>query len=163
MSFASTLATPGAALTRAIPGVLRGSTLAVMSRTVGIVVGAGMLAAVYQVTQEETKVTLSSWRERRRYRVARHEALLIVLLVSAVALVGLLYAGQAQNEIAFLCFAFLVGFGGGAFYPMFASLTPDYFGSGTKRPRSVKGLGWKRASGAGATGTPWASRFSYES
>ncbi|MDT5398064.1 MAG: hypothetical protein QOK33_1295, partial [Mycobacterium sp.] len=24
--------------------------------------------------------------------------------------------------------AFLVGFGGGAFYPMFASLTPDYFG-----------------------------------
>ena len=25
-------------------------------------------------------------------------------------------------------FAFLVGFGGGAFYPMFASLTPDYFG-----------------------------------
>jgi hypothetical protein len=85
MSFASTLATPGAALTRAIPGVLRGSTLAVMSRTVGIVVGAGMLAAVYQVTQEETKVTLSSWRERRRYRVARHEALLIVLLGSPLS------------------------------------------------------------------------------
>jgi hypothetical protein len=85
MSFASTLATPGAALTRAIPGVLRGSTLAVMSRTVGIVVGAGMLAAVYQVTQEETKVTLSSWRERRRYRVARHEALLIVLLGSLLS------------------------------------------------------------------------------
>jgi len=46
--------------------------------------------------------------------------LLIVLLVSAVALVGLLYAGKAQSEIAFLFFAFLVGFGGGAFYPMFA-------------------------------------------
>ena len=43
-------------------------------------------------------------------------------------LVGLLYAGKAHNEIGFLCFAFLVGFGGGAFYPMFASLTPDYFG-----------------------------------
>ena len=52
----------------------------------------------------------------------------IVLLVSAVSLVGLLYAGKAHNEIGFLCFAFLVGFGGGAFYPMFASLTPDYFG-----------------------------------
>ena len=48
--------------------------------------------------------------------------------VSAVSLVGLLYAGKAHNEIGFLCFAFLVGFGGGAFYPMFASLTPDYFG-----------------------------------
>jgi MFS family permease len=61
-------------------------------------------------------------------RLGRKQTLLIVLLVSAVALVGLLYAGKAQNEVAFLCFAFLVGFGGGAFYPMFASLTPDYFG-----------------------------------
>jgi MFS family permease len=61
-------------------------------------------------------------------RLGRKQTLLIVLLVSAVALVGLLYAGKAQNEIAFLFFAFLVGFGGGAFYPMFASLTPDYFG-----------------------------------
>jgi MFS family permease len=61
-------------------------------------------------------------------RVGRKQTLLIVLLISAVALVGLLYAGKAQNEVAFLCFAFLVGFGGGAFYPMFASLTPDYFG-----------------------------------
>jgi MFS family permease len=61
-------------------------------------------------------------------RLGRKQTLLIVLLVSAVALIGLLYAGKAQNEIAFLFFAFLVGFGGGAFYPMFASLTPDYFG-----------------------------------
>jgi MFS family permease len=61
-------------------------------------------------------------------RLGRKQTLLIVLLVSAVALIGLLYAGEAQNEIAFLFFAFLVGFGGGAFYPMFASLTPDYFG-----------------------------------
>jgi Na+/melibiose symporter-like transporter len=61
-------------------------------------------------------------------RLGRKQTLLIVLLVSAVSLVGLLYAGKAQNEVAFLCFAFLVGFGGGAFYPMFASLTPDYFG-----------------------------------
>ena len=61
-------------------------------------------------------------------RFGRKQTLLIVLLISAVSLVGLLYAGKAQNEIGFLCFAFLVGFGGGAFYPMFASLTPDYFG-----------------------------------
>jgi MFS family permease len=61
-------------------------------------------------------------------RIGRKQTLLIVLLVSAVSLVGLLYAGKAENEVAFLFFAFLVGFGGGAFYPMFASLTPDYFG-----------------------------------
>ena len=61
-------------------------------------------------------------------RFGRKQTLLIVLLISAVSLVGLLYAGKAHNEIGFLFFAFLVGFGGGAFYPMFASLTPDYFG-----------------------------------
>jgi MFS family permease len=61
-------------------------------------------------------------------RLGRKLTLIIVLLVSAVALVGLLYSGKAHNEFLFLVFAFLVGFGGGAFYPMFASLTPDYFG-----------------------------------
>ncbi len=61
-------------------------------------------------------------------RLGRKLTLILVLLVSAVALVGLLYAGQAHNEVLFLFFAFLVGFGGGAFYPMFAALTPDYFG-----------------------------------
>jgi MFS family permease len=69
--------------------------------------------------------TLTGWISDR---LGRKLTLLIVLLVSAVSLVGLLYAGNAHNEIAFLFFAFLVGFGGGAFYPMFASLTPDYFG-----------------------------------
>jgi MFS family permease len=61
-------------------------------------------------------------------RLGRKTTLIIVLLVSAVSLIGLLYSGKAGNEVAFLFFAFLVGFGGGAFYPMFASLTPDYFG-----------------------------------
>jgi MFS family permease len=61
-------------------------------------------------------------------RIGRKQTLLLVLLVSALSLVGLLYAGNARNETAFLVFAFLVGFGGGAFYPMFASLVPDYFG-----------------------------------
>jgi MFS family permease len=69
--------------------------------------------------------TLTGWISDR---LGRKLTLLIVLLVSAVSLVGLLYAGNAHNEFAFLFFAFLVGFGGGAFYPMFASLTPDYFG-----------------------------------
>jgi MFS family permease len=61
-------------------------------------------------------------------RLGRKQTLLIVLLVEALALVGLLYTGEAGYEIAFLVCAFLVGFGGGAFYPMFAALTTDYFG-----------------------------------
>ena len=61
-------------------------------------------------------------------RFGRKQTLLVVLLIEALSLVGLLYAGKAESEVAFLGFAFLVGFGGGAFYPMFASLTPDYFG-----------------------------------
>jgi MFS family permease len=61
-------------------------------------------------------------------KIGRKQALILVLLVEAGSLVGLLYTGKADNEIAFLAFAFLVGFGGGAFYPMFAALTPDYFG-----------------------------------
>ena len=61
-------------------------------------------------------------------KIGRKQTLLVVLLVEALSLVGLLYAGKAESEVAFLVFAFLVGFGGGAFYPLFASLTPDYFG-----------------------------------
>jgi MFS family permease len=62
-------------------------------------------------------------------RIGRKRTLLIVLLVEAIAMVGLLYAGEViNNEIVFLVFAFLVGFGGGAFYPLFAALTTDYFG-----------------------------------
>jgi MFS family permease len=61
-------------------------------------------------------------------KFGRKQTLIVVLLIEALSLVGLLYAGKAESEIAFLAFAFLVGFGGGAFYPMFASMTPDYFG-----------------------------------
>lgn len=61
-------------------------------------------------------------------RIGRKQTLLVVLLVSVVALIGLLYTGLAKNQIAFIFFAVLVGFGGGAFYPLFATLTTDYFG-----------------------------------
>ena len=61
-------------------------------------------------------------------RIGRKPTLLMVLVISAVALIGLLYAGKAGNEIVFLFFALLVGFGGGAFYPLFAAITTDYFG-----------------------------------
>jgi len=61
-------------------------------------------------------------------RLGRKQTLLMVLLVEAVAQVGLLYTGKAHLEIPFLAMAFLAGFGGGAFFPLFAALVPDYFG-----------------------------------
>jgi MFS family permease len=81
---------------------------------------AGVLSVVNGVGRAVTGVVSD--------RIGRKQTLLVVLLVSALSLVGLLYAGDAKNEVAFLFFAFLVGFGGGAFYPMFAALVPDYFG-----------------------------------
>jgi MFS family permease len=61
-------------------------------------------------------------------RLGRRTTLMYVCLVLAVAQFGVLWAGEIRNEPLFLGFAFLSGFGGGAFYPLFAALVPDYFG-----------------------------------
>ncbi|QIQ01716.1 OFA family MFS transporter [Streptomyces liangshanensis] len=58
----------------------------------------------------------------------RKNALIFVILVLGFSQFGVLWAGNSKNEFFFLLFAFISGFGGGAFYPMFAALTPDYFG-----------------------------------
>jgi MFS family permease len=60
--------------------------------------------------------------------LGRRQTLTLVLLVAGVAQFGVLWSGKAHNEPLFLFFAFLNGFGGGAFYPLFAALVPDYFG-----------------------------------
>lgn len=61
-------------------------------------------------------------------KVGRKQALVWALATEAVAQVGLLYAGMAHLEVPFLIMAFVAGFGGGAFFPLFAALVPDYFG-----------------------------------
>jgi MFS family permease len=61
-------------------------------------------------------------------RIGRRQTLTVVLVIAAVAQFGVLYAGNTHNLPLFMVFAFLVGFGGGAFYPLFAMLVPDYFG-----------------------------------
>jgi len=61
-------------------------------------------------------------------RIGRKQTLVLVLMVEGVAQFGLLWGGDTHNEVLFIFFAFLAGFGGGAFFPMFAALTPDYFG-----------------------------------
>ncbi|HEV7978438.1 OFA family MFS transporter [Amycolatopsis sp.] len=61
-------------------------------------------------------------------RIGRRQTLTWVLVIAAVAQFGVLYSGNTHNQTLFLIFAFLTGVGGGAFYPLFASLVPDYFG-----------------------------------
>ncbi|WP_285564304.1 MULTISPECIES: OFA family MFS transporter [unclassified Streptomyces] len=58
----------------------------------------------------------------------RKLTLVFVIVVLGLAQFGVIWAGNMHSEWLFLFFAFLSGFGGGAFYPMFAALTPDYFG-----------------------------------
>ncbi|MET7381685.1 OFA family MFS transporter [Streptomyces sp. NPDC005526] len=58
----------------------------------------------------------------------RKTTLVFVIVVLGLAQFGVIWAGDMHNEFLFLAFAFLSGFGSGAFYPMFAALTPDYFG-----------------------------------
>jgi MFS family permease len=61
-------------------------------------------------------------------KIGRKHTLVIVLVIEAIAQVGLLVTGNAGLEIPFLIMAFVAGFGGGAFFPLFATLVPDYFG-----------------------------------
>jgi MFS family permease len=58
----------------------------------------------------------------------RKLTLVFVIAILGLAQFGVLWAGNTKNEIMFMVFAFISGFGSGAFYPLFASLVPDYFG-----------------------------------
>jgi MFS family permease len=60
--------------------------------------------------------------------VGRKQALFWVMVLEGVAQFGLLLSGDAHQQIPFVASAFLAGVGGGAFYPMYAALTTDYFG-----------------------------------
>jgi MFS family permease len=60
--------------------------------------------------------------------VGRKPALIYVMAVEGISQFGLLWTGKEQLEVGFLLFAVLAGVGGGAFFPMYAALTPDYFG-----------------------------------
>jgi MFS family permease len=60
--------------------------------------------------------------------VGRKQTLSLVLAIAGLAQFGVLWSGLSHNLPLFMVFAFLTGFGGGAFYPLFAALVPDYFG-----------------------------------
>jgi MFS family permease len=61
-------------------------------------------------------------------RLGRRLTLLIDCVILGGAMYGVGWSGSAHNQTWFFVFAVLAGFGGGAFYPLFAALTPDYFG-----------------------------------
>jgi MFS family permease len=61
-------------------------------------------------------------------RFGRKQTLVGVLVIEGLAQFGVLWAGDSRNEVLFLIFAFVSGFGSGGFFPMFAALVPDYFG-----------------------------------
>jgi MFS family permease len=61
-------------------------------------------------------------------KLGRRQTLLADTIVLALAMYGVGWSGSMQNQSLFFVFAVLAGFGGGAFYPLFAALTPDYFG-----------------------------------
>jgi hypothetical protein len=78
MSFA-TIGQPAA---RAGATLLRGATLTAMARTVGIVVSAGVLGAIYHVVNDESRSLIQHARVRRQYRRQRHELILVATLGS---------------------------------------------------------------------------------
>jgi hypothetical protein len=76
----------GPAATRIGGTILRGTSLVTMAQTVGILVAAGLLAAIYNSANEETRAILQNIRSRRRFSQARHEAILMTVLGSELAL-----------------------------------------------------------------------------
>jgi len=60
--------------------------------------------------------------------VGRKQALFYVMVVEGLSQFGLLLSGNAHSQVWFLISAVFAGVGGGAFFPMYAALTPDYFG-----------------------------------
>lgn len=67
--------------------LLRGASLGAMAQTVGIIVSAGLLAALYHAANEEAKSLLQNIQVRSRVRQARHEAILLYTLGSELNLV----------------------------------------------------------------------------
>ena len=76
MSFASAFAPARAASSR----LLRGSTLGNMAYGLAVLLGGGVMGALYHVTNQEAQTSVQNWRNRRHYIARRHEAVLIRIL-----------------------------------------------------------------------------------
>lgn len=83
MSFSSP--PPSAFPPRVGGGTLRATSIASMGQKVGVVVGAGVLAAIYQIVGEEGRTILADIRRRSALKRARRDAVLIGLLGSTLS------------------------------------------------------------------------------
>jgi hypothetical protein len=79
MSFASSLAAPANIGIRSAGRLLRGGSLQSMARAVGVVLGAGVLAASYQIVYEEGRTIVFNLRANAQQRRARNDAAILVL------------------------------------------------------------------------------------
>ncbi len=84
MSLTSSLAAPVNVGIRSAHGLLRGGSLQSMARAVGVVLGAGLLAASYQFAYEEGRTFVHNMRLSSAHRRARNDALMLVLLNSKI-------------------------------------------------------------------------------
>jgi hypothetical protein len=69
---------------RSASDLLHGRTLPSMARAVGVVLGAGILAASYQLAYEEGRTIIHNVRVASAHRRQRNEAILLALLSTTV-------------------------------------------------------------------------------
>lgn len=80
MSLTSTTVAPAAI--KAGATLLRATSLTAMGRTVAVVVCAGLLAAIYQVAQDELRAAVQGLHKRHRFDRARDEFVILHVLGS---------------------------------------------------------------------------------
>jgi hypothetical protein len=86
MSLASSLAAPATLGIRSARSLLRGGSLQSMARALGVVLGAGLLAASYQIAYDEGQAFVHSLRVSARRRRARNDAMMLALIATALPL-----------------------------------------------------------------------------
>ena len=86
MSLASTLAAPANLGIRSARGLLRDGSLQSMARALGVVLGAGLLAASYQIAYDEGQAIVHGLRVDARQRRARNDAMMLALIGTALPL-----------------------------------------------------------------------------
>lgn len=91
----------------------------------GFAVYVAMLSAIMLALVNGTGRGVVGWMSDR---IGRKQTLILICVILGLAQWGVGWSGTHHNEALYFLFAIVTGFGSGAFYPMFALLTPDYFG-----------------------------------
>lgn len=60
--------------------------------------------------------------------IGRKNTMTLFFAMEGLVQFGVLISGDAHNAFWYMFFAFFAGLGGGALFPLFATITPDYYG-----------------------------------